>query len=405
MDQNIEKCDLIIIGASIAGNYLCYLLSETNLKIVIIEEHEKIGLPFQCAGIVSQKLSKLIKLPEEIILNRVSIAKLVAPSGKTIKLTGNEIPIIIDRVALDRLFYSRIYEKMRNRVNIKYFLGEKFKSFQYVKDRAKKTLLVETSKRKFKARILIGCDGPLSSVGKIVGTKNNVIYASQIQIKGKFNQNEAGIYFDPRWKELFGWIVPEGNGVFRIGLATSKNVAHKFKIFTKSLKLDLSQKIDQQGGIIPYGMMNKVAFNNILLLGDAACQVKATTGGGIIILLTSAKYAASCIIKCFKTNNFSKKFIKRNYERPCASTVGKQLKIHYIIRSVLENFTIKDYDKFFQIIKNSNVEYLISIYGDMDFPRELILKLLKNPSIFIFMIKFVLTHPNLFIKLMRILTK
>ena len=401
MDQNIEKCDLVIIGASLAGSYLCYLLSKTNLKIAVIEEHEKIGLPLQCAGIVSQKLSKLVELPDDVVLNRVSIAKLVAPSGRAIKLFGNEIPFIIDRVALDRLFY----EKTRNRENIKYFLGEKFKSFRYTRDRANKTLLVETSKRKFKARILIGCDGPLSSVGKTVGIKNNVIYATQIQVKGKFNQNEAGMYFDPRWKELFGWIVPEGNTVFRIGLAASKNVAPKFKIFAKTLKVDLSQKIDQQGGIIPYGMMNKVAFNNVLLLGDAACQVKATTGGGIIMLLTSAKYAASCIIKCFKTNNFSKKFIKRNYERPCASTVGKQLKIHYIIRNLLEYFTIKDYDKFFQIIKNSNVEYLISIYGDMDSPRELILKLLKNPSIFIFMIRFVLTHPNLFIKLMKILTK
>ncbi len=401
MDQNIEKCDLIIIGASIAGNYLCYLLSETNLKIVVIEEHEKIGLPFQCAGIVSQKLHTLINLPERLVLNRVSTAKLVAPSGKTIKLSGNEKPLIVDRIALDRLFY----EKTRNRQDITYYLGERFKSIQRIKDGDNKILLVETSKRKLKVKILIGCDGPLSSVGKIVGIRNKIIYASQIRVKGRFNQKEAVMYFDPRWKELFGWIVPEGNKVYRIGLATSKNISKKFKLFTKTLKVDLSQKIDQQGGIIPYGMMNKVAFNNILLLGDAACQVKATTGGGIIMLLTSAKYAASCIIKCFKTNNFSKKFIKRNYERPCASTVGKKLKIHYIIRNLLEYFTIKDYDKFYQIIKNSKVEYLISIYGDMDSPRELIIKLLKNPSIFIFMIKFVLTHPNLFIKLVRILTK
>ena len=401
MDQNIEKCDLIIIGASIAGNYLCYLLSETNLKIVVIEEHKEIGLPFQCAGIVSQKLSKLVELTEQIVLNRVSIAKLVSPSGKTIKLSGDENPFIIDRIALDRLFY----EKTRNSQNITYYLGERFKSIQHIKDGDNKILLVETSKRKLKARILIGCDGPLSSVGKTVGIRNKIIYASQIQVKGRFNQKEALIYFDPRWKELFGWIVPEGNNVYRIGLATSKNIAQKFKLFTKSLKIDPSQKIDQQGGIIPYGMMNKVAFNNILLLGDAACQVKATTGGGIIMLLTSAKYAANCIIKCFKNNNFSKKFIKRNYERPCASTVGKQLKIHYLIRSIVENFTEKDYDKFFQIIKDTKVEDLISIYGDMDFPRELILKLMKNPSIFIFMIRFVLTHPNLFTKLIKILIK
>ena len=62
MDQNFEEFDLAIIGASLAGNYLCYLLSNTNLKIMVIEEHKEVGLPFQCAGIVSQKLSKLIEL-------------------------------------------------------------------------------------------------------------------------------------------------------------------------------------------------------------------------------------------------------------------------------------------------------------------------------------------------------
>ena len=38
--------------------------------------------------------------------------------------------------------------------------------------------------------------------------------------------------------------------------------------------------------------MNNVAFDNIMLIGDAAGQVKATTGGGVVMLLTAAKYAA-----------------------------------------------------------------------------------------------------------------
>lgn len=401
MVKNIERFDLAIVGASIAGNFLCYLLSNTKLRILVIEEHKDIGLPFQCAGLVSQKLTQLIKVPKDIILNRVSVAKFVTPFGKFIKLSGDENPYIINRIALDRLFY----EKVKNYKNISFYLGEKFESFKYIKENRKKRVLFETSKRKIKVKMLIGCDGPLSLVGKLLGIKNKVIYASQIRVKGTFNQNEASMYFDPRWKELFGWIVPEGNNIYRIGIGTSTNIAKKFKLFTKALKIDINQKIDQQGGIIPYGMMNKIAFNNILLLGDSACQVKATTGGGIVILLTCAKYAASCIIKCFKTDNFSKKVIKRNYERLCAIKVGKQLKIHYIIRSILEEFTKKDFEKFFQIIKTSKIEHLISIYGDMDFPKDLIFKLLKNPLGFTFLIKFVLKHPNIFIRLLKTLTK
>lgn len=401
MDRDLAYFDVCIVGGSIAGNYLCYLLSKTNLKIIVIEEHKEIGLPLQCAGIVSQKLSKLIDLPKELILNRVNTAKIISPSGEFIKISGAEQPYIINRIALDHLFHERV----KDISNISYYLGEKFKSFEYIKENGKRLLIVKTSKRSVKTIILIGCDGPLSTVGKLLGVRNKLIYASQIRIKNNFDQNEAAMYFDPRWKELFGWIVPEGNDIFRIGLASSRNINSNFKAFTELLNIDINQKIDKQGGLIPYGMMNRTAFNNVLLLGDSACQVKATTGGGIIILLTCAKFAASCIIKCFKTNNFSKKFIKSNYEKPCASIVGNQLKIHYIIRNILENLSSKDFEILFQIIKTSKIEHLISIYGDMDFPKALIFKLLKNPLVFTFLIKFILKHPFIIKKLLKILSK
>jgi len=403
MDRYIENYDVCIIGGSIAGNYLCYLLSKTKLKIVVIEEHKEIGLPVQCAGIVSQKLSELIDLPQEIVLNRVDKVKLVAPSGKFIRLSGNERPYIIDRHALDLVFYS----KVKDNPNITYYLEEKFKSFKYryLVQEKKQFILVETSKRRLTAKILVGCDGPLSSISKLMGLKHNKLYATQIRIQGNFRVDEVVMYFDPRWKELFGWIIPEGfNNICRIGVASARNVGRNFHIFLKKLKIDLLKAIEHQGGIIPYGILNKSAFDNVLLLGDSACQVKSTTGGGIIMLLTCAKYAANCIIKCFKTKIFSRSFIKRFYERPSRSIIGKQLKIHYLIRTVLELFTNYDYEKLFQIIKTSKIEHLISIYGDMDFPKVLLIKLIKNPSFFSFFMKFILKRPNLFVRFLKILT-
>ncbi|MFW9821008.1 MAG: NAD(P)/FAD-dependent oxidoreductase [Candidatus Thorarchaeota archaeon] len=399
MDRNVDHFDICIIGGSIAGNYLCYLLSKTNLKILVIEEHEEIGYPLQCAGIVSQKLSNLIDLPKEIIINRVNIAKIVSPSGDYIELSGAERPYIIDRIALDKLFY----DKVKDLDNISYYFEEKFKSFKYIIENKKTFILIETSKRKVKSNILVGCDGPLSVVGKNLGIKNKILFASQIRVKSNFDQNEAAMYFNPKWKELFGWIVPEGKNVFRIGLASLKNVNSNFKMFLKLLKVNENQALDKQGGVIPYGIMNKVAFDNLILLGDSACQVKATTGGGIILLLISAKYAARCIYNCFKNNNFTKKFIKRNYETPCASIVGRQLKIHYLIRNFLENLTNKDFKSLFKIIKTTKIEHLISFYGDMDFPRALVLKLLKNPLVFSFLLKYLLKNPTIIMRFLKIL--
>ena len=399
MDQNFEKFDVIIIGASISGNYLASLLSKTNLTIAVIEEHKDIGLPFQCAGIVSQKLNQLIDLPKNIILNRVDTAKIVAPSGKFVKLRGNEKPYIIDRIALDRFFY----EKAKENINITYFLGEKFKSLEYVKNEKQKWVLINTSKRKLAAKMLIGSDGPLSLVAKSFGIKNELIYAIQIRIKSKFKQNEASMFFNPKWKELFGWIVPEGNSnIYRIGLASANNIKKNFETFLNILQINPSNKIDQQGGIIPYGFMNKVAFDNALLLGDSAGQVKATTGGGIIMLLISAKFAATCIRKCFKINNFSKKFIKKYYEKPCVTAIGNQLKLHYLLRMIFEIFTNDDFEALFQIVKTSNIEKLISLYGDMDFPRELVFKLMRNSKFLKFLIKIAGKNPLILVKILKL---
>ena len=401
MDREIDNFDICIIGASIAGNYLSYLLSDTNLNIVVIEEHEQVGFPLQCAGVISQKLNKLINLPEEIVLNRVKVAKIVSPEGRYIKLSGNEEPYIIDRTALDLLYY----EKIRESENIQISLGEKFKSYKPIKEKNQKRLLVQTSIRTLKTKLLVGCDGPVSSVATSLRIKNKTLFATQIRISANFDENEAVMYFNPRWKELFGWIVPEGKGIFRIGMACSQNLAKNFCFFLKKIKMDNTKKIDQQGGLIPYGIMNKIAFNNVLLLGDSGCQVKATTGGGIINLLTAARYGANCIRTCFKINNFSKKIIKKYYEKPCQLTIGKELKIHYLIRVILERLDNKGFEKLFEIIKSNKIENLINIYGDMDFPKSFIFKFIKNPTVLFFLVRFILKNPDIFVELFKIFTK
>jgi len=402
MTQEVEDVDICIIGANIAGNYLSFLLRNSGLKIVVIEEHQEIGLPLQCAGIVSSKLSHLIDLPNHIVRNRVHVAKIVSPSGKMIKLRGQEHPYIIDRVALDRLFF----EKNEDHESIIYYLGEKFNYFKYIVENNQKRVLIYTNKRILKSSVLVGCDGPLSSVGKGVGVKNNNLFATQIRIHAShFNQDEAAMYFDPKWKELFGWIVPEGDGVCRIGIASAINIGANLKTFLKRLNLDPDLKIDQQGGLIPYGMMNRVAFDNIILVGDAGCQVKATTGGGIIMLLTAAKYAAYSIIQSFKKNNFSKRHFRTFYQSSCLATIGKQLKIHYFIRMVFAHFSSKDYDIFFQILKSSNIEHIISFYGDMDFPKRLLFKMLRNSLVLKFLFKVLTKNPSLIRTIITIFKK
>ena len=102
--NEIEIFDICIIGGSIAGNYLGYLLQNSGLRIAIIEEHETIGKPLQCAGIVSMKLKSLIPIPEKIILNRVKRAKVA-----TVYRVLMTLPWVIP-LAASMPMWQQIYE-------------------------------------------------------------------------------------------------------------------------------------------------------------------------------------------------------------------------------------------------------------------------------------------------------
>ncbi|TFG14374.1 MAG: NAD(P)/FAD-dependent oxidoreductase [Promethearchaeota archaeon] len=401
MTNSAEEFDVCIVGASIAGNYLSYLLSKTDLNVVVVEEHRDIGLPLQCAGIISQKISNLINLPNNIVKHRVQIAKLVSPSGKFIELSGNEHPYVIDRTALDKHFYTLAQSNPK----VSFYLGEKVKSIRILKEDFPPSVLISTTKRMIICKMLIGCDGPTSFVGSFLNVNNKLLYATQIRVNAQFNENKAVLVFNPRWKELFGWIVPEGDKTYRIGIASSDQIKDRFDVFLRMLNINSRNKIDQQGGLIPYGMMNKCAFNNIILLGDAAGQVKATTGGGIIMLITAAKIASECIQKAFKNNDFSKHFLKEHYEIPCKALIGEQLKIHFLIRKILESLDAEEFDYFFDIIKINHIENLISVYGDMDFPRDLAMKMLRNPMVIKFLLKFIIRRPLLLLKILFLLIR
>ena len=61
--------DVTIIGAGPIGSSLAYELAQEGLKVSLIDKKKLVGLPLQCAGIVNKRISELIDLPDDLILN------------------------------------------------------------------------------------------------------------------------------------------------------------------------------------------------------------------------------------------------------------------------------------------------------------------------------------------------
>jgi geranylgeranyl reductase family protein len=371
--------DVCIVGGGIAGNFLAYQLRKRTISCAVVEEHTELGKPFQCAGIMSQKLLKLAPFPKSLILNRVHIAQIIAPNGDMIEMAGKEHPVIIDRVGFDAYFGMQAQA-----AGAIYLLGERYLTHYGLKSGH---ALVITSKRKISCKLVVGADGPYSRVAARLGIKNQTIPAYQVRARMPYDPHKTMMHFDPKWRELFGYVVPEGvNGICRIGLATKSKPKVAMEHFLKYLNVTPSQIVDEQGGVIPYGFPRRFAFRNTILLGDAAVMVKATTGGGVVMLLSAAKILTETIARSLATGDYSEAFLKKSYEHPVKRTLGLELKLHYFIRLLLVRLKRQDFNRFFRLYYSTDLKDIIHQFADMDFPLRLFKKLLQNRHFIRFML-------------------
>lgn len=299
----MEDYNITVIGASATGSRVAEIVSENDDKVLLIEEHQKIGMPLQCTGLVSFRLLKLIpNLPKEIVLNKIKSAKFFSPNGNCLELKPKYPVYVIDRIGLDRFLFDQVEAEIR--------LSEKFESFRHMDDCIK----IKTNKNVYSSKILIGADGPNSTVRRQMKIKQKYsVLGLQTKVKGDFDSDSVELWFGSKiCPNFFAWVVPESENVARIGLATNKNLMRFYNNFLKK-RIGYVKKLDVVGRI-PYGLLDRTSDDRIMLVGDSASQVKPFSGGGLVYGMISSEICADAAIKSLEENRFNRKFFKKNYD-------------------------------------------------------------------------------------------
>ncbi|MBL7054748.1 NAD(P)/FAD-dependent oxidoreductase [Candidatus Woesearchaeota archaeon] len=357
-----------IIGAGPAGLYTAYLLAKQGKKVNVFEEHKKIGLPVQCTGITTLHLKDLVEIKKEFLINKVNTARIYSNNNSI------DFKLKKENIVLDRKKFDIYLAKKAKGAGAKIFLSHKF--IKKEKDNIIIKDIKKNKSKKIKNEILIGADGPSSKVSELINKKNkNFWIGIQARVKIKTDKNVFEAHLGSISPKFFAWLVPENADTARIGLATHKNAKFYLDKFLKLKNIKQKDIIEHQAGIIPvYNPKLKIRnkSNNIFLVGDAAAQVKATTGGGLIPSLLSSKALVNSIIN------------KKIYENELKKTVGKDLFIALKIREILNTFSDKDYSYLLELFKNKKIKEIIEEH-DREFPSKFIIKLLTaEPRFFYF---------------------
>lgn len=319
-----------IIGGGPSGAYLASLLGD---KCKIFEEHDKIGKPIQCTGILTHSIHDLIDVKEDFIVNKIKRIKLISPGDEEYEFRLKNDELIVDRFKFDNHLINLARDS-----GAEIFTNHKLKDFS-----SSEKIKLKFEDKEIETDILVGADGPNSLVARRSGLLNGRKYkiGHQYIVRGEFDSEEFSVYFNGV-KNYFGWIVPENKKIARIGIVGDENIPRLFQNFLDKIGIDKKNFIECQSGVIPvFDYHSKCSAENIYLIGDAAGHVKSTTLGGIVYGMRAGKILADAL----------KNDDGNNYDKLLRKEIGRDLWLHSKATELLSGFGDEGWDKFVRLLK------------------------------------------------------
>ena len=388
----MNSIDVAIIGGGPIGGYVAKNIASAGLKATIFEEHQTVGKPLKCAGLVSSRVLEFCKHSKNsVIQNKIYGARIHSPAGHVLTIGGNRVhAFVIDRPQFDKeIINSALDEGAGLSLQSKIIDAKRIKNQIQIRTTHKR------KNRDIKSKLVIGADGAHSQIRKIFNFPQPTEY-----LKG-FGAEVTNTILNPKFVEIFlgqkiapgffAWVIPlnsEGSHA-RIGLCINKQSKYSLKqCFTFLMKTKPLQQAEPSkyiGGTIPFNPLKKTTDSNIMLVGDAAAQVKPTSGGGLYPGLTCARLCSSVAIQAFEQEKFNNQFLKK-YHKYWTSEIGKELSLGMKFRSIFKRLNDDQLEIIIDKLDTNRIRDIIRSYGDIDYPSKLAIPVLKAaPSLLSFL--------------------
>ena len=381
--MSFEERQILIIGAGPSGLIAAREAARRGVDVLVVEEDSEIGVPCHCAGLLSLRgLKRLnVSVDGSYVQNRVRGAFFYSPSGLSFKIERqNPVACVVDRSALDKYFASQAARS-----------GAEIRLNSRVQDiRLEKGYVAAKSKKEvFKASIVIDAEGASSRIVRAAGLKpTNPSY-----LLPGFQLDLYGVDVDPNYVEVhvgskvapgfFAWVIPLSSNSVRVGLgcrkANPKELLQRF-IERRFKGEEYEILMSRSGTIITSGPIERTFSNRLLIVGDAAGQVKPTTGGGVILGGLCGAIAGKVAAEAVNLGRFDEDFL-RLYEESWRKKLGREFKYMLWARRILNALSDHMIDKGFELIIKEGFQEVISREGDMDFQSGIILELIRRRRI------------------------
>lgn len=312
-----ERVDVLVVGAGPAGCTAARAAAEGGARVLVVEKRPVIGLPVQCAEYVPVQIIDYAPVPERCIVQRVRRLHTHLPDGETVETPAAGY-------VLDRASFDKALAVGARRVGAEIWTGAR------VTEQVDGGALVRQGGGDVEVacRIIVGADGPRSTVGRWIGQENEAfIDALQVEAVLPESREATQVYFDPVYRGGYGWLFPKGETA-NVGVGVSRALGgdpqQALDHLLDRLGIGSGDIVGRTGGSVPSGgPVDSVREGEILLVGDAAGHTHAVTGAGIFSAVVGGTLAGEAIGRAIETDDLS---ALGEYEREWGAFLGGPLR-------------------------------------------------------------------------------
>lgn len=388
------RCDVLVVGGGPVGANVARLLSQRGFDALLVEEHARVGVPVQCAGLFTPAIFDHVDFPaHEVKLNEIRGAHVRSPSGRCVALdAGRVMAYAINRGGFDQACVRRAeaagaqvwtqakalhFERRDGRVEVQVRVGARG----------------HAEHKEVRAPLVVGADGAASTVSQAFGLPRarEVVSCYGAQMRGLEGLDESKVEMfvgNALAPGFFGWIVPQGqgHGMVELGVHMSPTPARLW--FERMLQHKVvepfvhgAENLYEVAAVIPFGPKARTTADNVMLVGDAAAQAKPTSGGGVYTGLKCAAHLVEVAAEALEGGDCSDAVLSQYHER-WTQDVGRELRIGARLRKAFMHLRDDEVEALFAELDDPEAVKLINTLGDIDHPSRLALVLLlKKPQL------------------------
>jgi geranylgeranyl reductase family protein len=373
--------DVVVIGAGPAGSITARILAEAGRDVLVLEEHDVIGAPVHCTGLLGYDAFDEFDLPRDLILGRAGAARLWGAAGRSVMVHSERVEAaVIDRARLDLTLARRAEHagaEVRTGCRVESVsvgprsVSVKGRGFTGVVE-ARACVLACGASYRFHRQLGLGMPEVFLQSAQLETPCPDV---PQIEVRFGHAVAPGG----------FAWLVPlqrDRVPYARIGLMANAHSRDRFDTFLSWLAAENgvgAPALKPNFKMLPLGPVSRTYSDRVVAVGDAAGLVKPTTGGGIFYGLVSGSLAARVLDGALSRDRLGAAELSR-YEGAWRRRLGQEIRIGLAFRRIAARLSDESIDDLIELARVNGVVPLLQQTASFNWHRKAAIALLGHPA-------------------------